>query len=361
MSLLQWIAFVRDTRMTDNFVTHDLAVFIFKCTCSKESVERQQDGDCIRSRPVKSYLQQLTGPPGILPRPPAIEEDDPVVHARISEDGWFCACHALLAAKMYRRVPEEDDFAAAHAWRVDASIVFDRKFVRPIARVLSLQHERPDWQKRWLFDPRTMVTVVSTHSADMRAAFLVVVECSDIAGDTWTRRKLQESGTAAVWDMDVTASRAGITLLMRDAGVIPRLIGAGVFEVLFDELHAHSAMADLGPPTSLLFPEFVELCVSIADAMTGDDGGRYNDGSVTLASKVGRVVRYLTGDVVVDVGGRRSPQDGSPQGNDGVDVGVGVVVDHHHDWFPNANAVAANVRDRKHSEVMNRVNEAFGL
>ena len=58
------------------------------------------------------------------------------------------------------------------------------------------------------------------------------------------------------------------TMLMHNTGVVPRLVGTDVFEALFDELHAHSAMADLGRPTSLLFPEFVELCVSIADTMT---------------------------------------------------------------------------------------------
>ena len=227
MSEVQWVAFVRDTRLCNNLLSYDLALIIFE-TLSSPSKAVKTSGE--------------VSPP-----------------KRISEEDWFCACHAMLMVRLNNNSQvSESAYCGARAWKSETINLWDRNFTLPLCLILNPNSgqwvARPTWQDVWLFDPANFKSSLAC-SEELWAVYNVILY--------YKEGNMGEFENSNVKDTDMKISRRSLKHIFEKLSIIPRMVDLYTFEKLLDSLHAHSALAD-EKPSKLLFPEFLELCMAIS-------------------------------------------------------------------------------------------------
>ena len=347
MSLVEWAAFVHDSRMLDNYITFDIALLIYDHVSSMDqSMDQSIDQSMDQTMDHVSSMESMDQPMKQTMEPTMDQsmEDKDNETVRITEYSWFCATHALLLCKMYKRSPMEDDYLGPEEWNEDMCTIFDDLYMRPIVRVLKWNVQRPRWQGRWLSSIHCMTEVCITHSELYKACFLVIAQVETEIKDSGNnnivnQNKLMEKSQSSngnnksipkesidlfrsksqiVWEWDVEVSRITVLSFFKYIGITGRIISEEKLNLILDGLHNHTSLHGKRVQ-HMLFPEFCEVLVAIANHMmdtittTEDNAATINiacqiplpmassslEGGITLTSKLERINTYLKGDVVL--------------------------------------------------------------
>jgi hypothetical protein len=244
MSMMQWAAFVRDSRLCNNRISYSVTLDIFERVVNDASPQTMPPND-----------------------------------ASVPEQDWFRMCHALIAARMYRRDTfPTSDFLETSAWKAEVIEVWDVNVATPLAKRGATT--RPAWQDMWLFDRGSLLSSL-TYTECLWSVFLTIAseqQGSDDEGVSY----------ASALEMDLEISRKSVAFVFGQLGVIPRMLDLQAFGRLADRLHLHSALASENPTSGFLFPEFFELCLAIA-AQHGD----------TLSNGCQRLMLYFNGNTSI--------------------------------------------------------------